>query len=533
MFVEAALARWSDRRLATTLGLVLFVTTAWPVLLLKVAPYQDLPGHLATVTVLAHPERYPDFLPNGWLKSNMALVAWTYFVGKIVGIERAARIFVLATLGSTAFVLPRFVLHFTDRRRMLVSAPLVWPMVQNWFVSMGMLNFALGSALAAALLVLLDRQRVAPTAPRAVAIVILGAVIWFASAIPLVIVGVLLLIEVLRRPSWAERAGAARKLFPPMVPAMGLVAMVAVTHTSHVGDNHFGAVESVTYEPPLWSVYDIWAHWFYGFTELEAVTLLPAAVLAAVALLRLREPVPMFSPVALLCLVVLYFSGPFMMPGFGFVKDRVLPFLWMAALVRVPRQLPRYSWEVLVSAGALNAVGLAIDMFRVAADLDLYAAGIEDVPVGSRLLALTFNTRLTSKNVWTLRHASGMYVVERLTNAQDVWADSPTMPLRFRQEPTFFEDQLQVARFVESVATRAHYCDMKRAEGLAFDDCVSEWRAQWRWLWSEAERRFDRVLLFAPTEDALQEVPGQWQPAVRVGPLWLLQPRAVAAGSAH
>ena len=530
--LDALAARWSDEGLATALSALLFATVAWPLLFLPMPPYQDLPGHLATVTILLHPERYPDFVSNGWLKSNTALVAWTFFAGKVMGIQLAARLFALGTLAASALVLPRFVLHFTDRRRMLVAAPLAWPMVHNWFVAMGMLNFALAVALALALLVLLDRQRRAPTWPRAAGILLLGLATWYASSVPLALAGLLVVIEIARQPSWPARWSHAARLLPPLAPLALLVALVVLHHATEAGGAHYGTLGEVQYEPPVWLLYDAWADWFYPFTELEAWTLLPAAVLLLVAVARAREAIPFFSPWALGALLALYLLLPWMLPGFGYVNDRVLPFLWMAALVRVPARLPRFTWGALVAAGALTAAGLAVDLFRVARDMDTYAAGVDAVPEGSRLLSLLFRTRVTSKNTWSLDSASGMYVTAKLTSAQDVWADSPTMPLRFRDEPDFFEDRLQVRRFVSTVATRDGYCEAQAARGLVTGDCAGDWRAKWDWLWREADARFDRVLLFDPTDDALSTVPPTWRPCLRRGPLTVLE-RAPAAETAR
>jgi hypothetical protein len=519
-----ALESLDDRRLATVLGAAMFLTVAWPILLLDVPPYQDLPGHLAEVTVLAHPYRYPELVSNGWLKSNSALVAWTFFVGRLVGVKLAARLFVLGTLAAMAFVLPRVALCFGDRRRMIVAAPLAWPMVHNWFVAMGMLNFALGVALALATLVQLQRQRVAPSAARGVAVALLGAATWYASGVPLLVLGLLVAVETAVQPSWRARADLARRVLPPLAPAIGLVVLAVLRQAAEGGGRHFSTLGETQYQPAVWLLYDAWSDWFYPFTELEAWTLLPAAVLAVVAAARARAAVPFFSSWALGALAALYLLLPWMLPAFGFVNDRLLPFLWIAALVRVPARLPRLLSPALAGAAALYVVGLAIDLFRVSRDFDAYAAGMDAVPEGARMLSLVFRTRVTSKNTWTLDHASGLYVVGRLTSAQDVWADSPAMTLRFRGEPTFFEDRLQLRRFVLSTATRGAYCDDQTIRGVAVD-CAADWRAKWDWMWREAGARFDRVLLFDPTEDVMSTVPASWQTRFAAGRLVILEPR--------
>jgi len=71
------LSRASDARLALLVGAGLFVVGAWPLALVPVPPLQDLPNHLATATVLAHPREYPDLVFNGYFKTNSAIYCVT------------------------------------------------------------------------------------------------------------------------------------------------------------------------------------------------------------------------------------------------------------------------------------------------------------------------------------------------------------------------------------------------------------------------------------------------------------------------
>ena len=83
--VVGALSRASDAQLALLISAVLFVLAAWPLALVDVPPFQDLPNHLAAITVIEHPERYPEFVFNGYFKTNSALFTWLLFVGRVVG----------------------------------------------------------------------------------------------------------------------------------------------------------------------------------------------------------------------------------------------------------------------------------------------------------------------------------------------------------------------------------------------------------------------------------------------------------------
>src|SRR4051812_18476209 len=87
-----------DRQLALVIGGVLFVLVGWPLFFLRIPPYQDLPGHLAAVTILANPEKYPEFIPTGFLKPNSLFFLWTLLVGRSIGFVAAAKVFTLFTL---------------------------------------------------------------------------------------------------------------------------------------------------------------------------------------------------------------------------------------------------------------------------------------------------------------------------------------------------------------------------------------------------------------------------------------------------
>src|SRR5688572_15879775 len=62
---KLSLARLTDRQLTWLLGAVLFVVGAWPLALTEVPPYQDLPNHLATLTVIENLSSYPEYVFNG------------------------------------------------------------------------------------------------------------------------------------------------------------------------------------------------------------------------------------------------------------------------------------------------------------------------------------------------------------------------------------------------------------------------------------------------------------------------------------
>ena len=113
------LAALSDTHLVLLVAAVLFALAAWPLLLVDLPPFQDLPNHLATAHIVAHPELYPQFAFNGLFKSNCLLTLWFYLVGGH-GLFGAARAFTAIVLAANALALPLFVLHLP------AAAPCRW-----------------------------------------------------------------------------------------------------------------------------------------------------------------------------------------------------------------------------------------------------------------------------------------------------------------------------------------------------------------------------------------------------------------------
>ncbi len=353
-------ARLGDGALAGLLGAALFGFAAAPLFFVRHPPFQDFAEHVAAAAMAAHPEEFPAYAFNGFFKTNSAFVAFAWLAGKVLGVDRAGCLFALATLATNALVLPRFVLHFGGRARMLVAALFAPLFVHNWFVSMGMLNFSLGVSLSMLLLVALDQHRAAPSMPQAVSVATLSLATWYTHPLPVIAVGLLVAVHVLSRASWAERGATARALIPPLVPVALAVTLSTAVHL-HGTVRSVAAGAATSFQTPLWLVYDLWAHWGFGYTPLSVTSLLSMAVLASLAARRVRASVPLFGPWAVLVLVVAYFAAPYQTVGLGYAGSRILPYLWLAALVRVPERLGKGVAGALAVSAGLYLVGMAVD----------------------------------------------------------------------------------------------------------------------------------------------------------------------------
>jgi hypothetical protein len=518
--------RASDRQLALAIGAALFVAAAFPLLLVRSPPYQDLGGHLATVAILSHRADFPEYVFNGFFKTNSTLVAFAWLVGKAIGIRAAGKLFVAVVLGVNALALPAFVLRFGGRERMVVASVLGAPFVHNWFVSMGMLNFSLSVSLAMLLLVALDRQRVAPSLLRGAVAALLSCAVWYAHQLPLMIVGLLAGVHVLVQPAgWRARFDRGVAVILPLLPATAVAVYGGVSHLRGVVVQHPALGGPTTFQTLSWLLYDLWAHWGYGYTLLSATSLVSMLVLAALAARRPRANVAFFGLWETLVLLLAYAVAPYGTVGLGYAGSRLIPFVWMAALVRVPERLPRWLTAASLASAVLYFAGMAVDDVRLAREQAEVAAGVDAVPRGAHMDVFVYSTRILSKNTWSLSTAWGEYVIERSAHIAEVWADSPSLPIMWRSPPPSRLDPFHHRGFLEATATRDGFCVAHAIFALTPAECDRQWRTEWAAYWRDVDPYVDTLLMWDPPADALSQVPASWGVSFQRGRLWIFAKR--------
>jgi hypothetical protein len=408
---------------------------------------------------------------------------------------------------------------------MVVASVLAAPFVHNWFVSMGMLNFSLSVSLAMLLLVALDRQRVAPSLARGFVVALLSFAVWYAHQMPLMIVDLLVGVHALAQPGgWRVRFDQARALLVPLVPATAVALYGGVSHLRGVVV-HPALGDPTTFQTPLWLVYDLWAHWGYGYTLLSATSLVSMVVLAALAARRARANVPFFGPWAALVLLLAYAVAPYGTVGLGYAGSRIIPFVWMAALVRVPERLPRWLAAASIASAVLYFAGMAVDDVRLAHEQAEVAAGADAVSRGAHMDVFVYSTRILSKNTWSLSSAWGDYVIDRGAHIAEVWADSPSLPIMWRSQPPLRLDPFRHRHFLEATATRDGFCAAHTIFGLTPEECDRQWRAEWAAYWRDVDPYVDTLLMWDPPGDAISQVPASWGLSFQRGRLWIFAKR--------
>jgi hypothetical protein len=510
---------WSDRQCWLAIGAALFVLAAWPLLLVELPPLQDLPNHVASAYIVHHLDRYPDYVFNGFWKSNSLLARWLD-LWPDRDLWCGARIFVAFVLAANAFGLPWFVLQVAGRRAMVTASLVIWPLVHGFFLAMGMLNFAIAIPLSLVVLVALDRQRARPSLALACAITALAFATWYVHPFPLIVAGglaALAWIEARRRggPGGGVRAAVAMLL--PLAPIAALVVATTVQHLVKVEGapvaTGLDVVLPASWEVPL----DLWLHASGALTRWGSVTVIPAIALPILTWRRAAPPI--LARWASLALVAGYAGLPLMISNWWYLNARLVPFVWIALAIRMPPRVPRWLIAVLAGAALWFSVVLGIDYVRLDRDRAELTAGIAAVPERATLLPLLFRHRKTSDYTASLTHAWAYYVVAKQTSAPLAFAVERSYPITYRVFPPAALIPPALDGFAERHASPAVACASRDDLGRRPDDCAAAWQLAWSQLWRAAEPRFTHVLTWAMPAEARALMPPSYHLVFSAGDL--------------
>ncbi len=508
------LAALSDRALWLAIGAALFALSAWPLVLVELPPFQDLPNHVASAYIARHLEIYPDYVFNGLWKSNSALELWLHQFADD-HLLSAARAFVAIVLAVNAFGLPWFVLQLAGRRAMVNASLLIWPLVHGFCLAMGMCNFALAVPLSLVVLVLLGRQRTAPSAGLAVATAALSVAVWLAHPFPLIVVGGICLVElVARRDRWWRAVATLL----PLAPIAVLIAGTALHHLIKAEGAPVTASRGFEFLTPWELPLHFWLDASGALTRWGAATVVPAIALPILAWRRRREPAPL-TGWATVALIVLYLGLPLMISNWWYLNTRVAPFVWIALAVRVPPALPRKLVALLVASALAFSAALGVDYLRLDRDRAELTAGIDAVPARATLLPLLFQHRRTSDFTASLTHAWAYYVLARQTSAPLVFAVERSYAITYRRFPPPSLIPPALDRFAELHASPAQLCDGVHPAATNLADCTAIWQLVWSQFWAEAEPRFSHVLTWAMPAEARAMMPASYRVVFTAGDL--------------
>jgi hypothetical protein len=537
----ARLSALPDRALWLAIGGALFALSAWPLLLVELPPLQDLPNHVASAYIAQRLDSYPEYVFNGFAKSNSLLQFWLeQFDDLLLG----ARLFTALALAAMAFALPWFALQIGGRRAMVAASLFGWPLVHGFCLSMGMLNFAFGVPVSLVVLALLDRQRgamqspspgappperVARTVARGLVIVALSLVVWFAHPFPLIVVGALVLLEsVVQVRRGGLRLAAALVL--PLAPLGALVAGTALLHLVKA-EGAPAATQGLAYLTPWELIAHFWLDASGSLTRWSTATVIPAILLPVFAWRGRKDDRPLVGNRAAIALIVGYLGLPLMISNWWYLNTRLMPFVWVVLALRVPPVLPRRVVAVLVAGALAFSVTLGIDYVRLDRDRAEFTAGIEAVPERATLLPLLFKHRKTSELTASLTHTWGFYVLARQTSAPLVFAVERSYPITYRSFPPPAVIPPALDRFAELHATPALACaaEASGSVGLTPTDCDELWRLEWAQFWRVAEPRFTHLLVWAMPPASRSLIPPSYHRVFARGDLEIYAKQPAAA----
>ncbi len=499
--VSERLEALSDRRLLFLCAAAIFVACAWPLVLVELPPYQDVPNHIASVIVMENPAEYPAFVANGLFKTNAAVYAWVHLLSGVMGHVWAMRLFIVFLLATGAFAYPSLLLEISGRRAMVMGSLFAPPFVHNWFVAMGMLNFALGVAFAMLTIVAMQRARSAPSVGGRLLVALLGVATWYAHAVPFTLLLLLFLVElaVAVRVSRKDGLSFAKHAGLPLGIA---VAVALVRRVSDLGSGKGGFI----YTPPWTSLYNLWAEWAYSFTPLGAATIVSCGLLLVLALRRFREKIPFFSPASFVVLILLFAAAPHSMAGAYYFNARVAGFLWLAMLVRVPPELPRPVVAGLVAIMLSFSASLGIDFVRLSRERAQFDEGIPHVAERAQLLPFIFDRKGSSANTRHMMQAWGTYTLEKHAAAPLVFAHSRTYGVSYSTPPPELLDHVELELQIDQLGSEAAFC----ANDQEKETCAARYRERWQQLYDVVTPRFDHLLFWGASNDVLANVPAPY-----------------------
>jgi hypothetical protein len=251
----------------------------------------------------------------------------------------------------------------------------------------------------------------------------------------------------------------------------------------------------------------MWAEWFWAYSKLEVTSIVPCLGLVWVAIARRNESPPFFSPLAVVALTVLYCFAPYIVTNWFHVNSRLIPYVWIGLLLRVPETLPRKAVAVLGVSAVLYSAGLGADFVRLERVRREFTAGIPVVPEGARLLPLLFRAKSVSENTRDVLHYWGYYVTEKHTAAPLLFAHSYSFPVMYSKPPSRRFNHLGLEGFATSTPDPSELCRRLFLGNVVVNDCEATFRATWRDFWNEATPLYDHVLVWDGTPEARALIP--------------------------
>jgi hypothetical protein len=472
----------------------LFALAASTLLFAKALPYQDLPNHLASLSVLENLDMYPEFIGTGLLKTNSAIFALLR-LARALGMDwtGASKVVACVVFGVSAFSFCRLLDRLAGKQTLHAGIPFLLPLVHGWFLEMGMLDYALAVPLVCECIVATEDLLHSKKNGAFALAVLFSLLAYYAHVFALCIFVMLAVLEGARR----SRTPGFRKA----CLSVGLAALLCGgTLAAHLFEGRSGtSFHYRAFLPPWENVYNAWAECAAGYTKLGASSLLIVVPLAVVLRQRTFET-PWFRAPAIVALALFTFLGPYIVTAWFYVANRFAPFFWLAVLANVRVTWPKWTTPVWVLGTLSFWLSLCFDTYRLSAEHERIRAAITAIPIRARLLPLMMRPKGTSEHTRHLLQAWGYYVLDRHTSAPLLFAHSKMFPVVTRTPPPEALNHLALERLSMHAGTAQSAC----AEWGPLDgSCEQRFNQTWRTFWREVAPNFDYVLMQGPPSESV------------------------------
>ena len=414
---------WWERPWAVA---ALVLVSALPLLWPDVPPLLDLPGHMARYRVqldLAGSPPLQGFYSFRWgMIGNLGVDLLVVPLSELFGLELAVKLVVLAIppVAVAGFLWTAHEVHGRVPPTALFAVPLAY----NFPFQFGFVNFSLGMALAfIAFALWLRLGRMGRVRLRAALFVPVSLIVWLAHTHGWGTLGLLVFAaEFIRRRGdgikFVEAGLRAALACLPLVPPLILMAIWRNPYGGLTG-NWLNIVSKINYvKTPLrdrWELFD-----------LVSLAIIAGLIITAIRSRRFAFSRPLAF--ALLLLSGIYLLLPGTVFGSGYADMRLMPYLFLLALlgIRLAAPADRRLARALALAGlaffAIRTGATTASFYLYDKSFDHELAALDHVPRGARLVSFV---GAPCRGDWTmarLDHLPGMAVVRREAFSNDQWS---------------------------------------------------------------------------------------------------------------
>jgi hypothetical protein len=419
------------------LYLALAAAALFPVLSVDFPPLADLPNHLARVHIMDGLATAPDLARHYAVEWQLLSFQSSDLIlpplAKLVGLEAAARIFIVATfatlLGGT------FALHKVLFGRVGLWPAIAFLLLYNYMLGWGLVSFLFTAGLALILLAVWIHTAKQESMLRSAALAAAALAIFFCHLLAFAIFALAALAFELWR--WRQnRAGFSRNmaLCAAVFVTPGVLFLIAPRPTIPMLNAYGTFIDKFRAVLAPFNMYFGWLDWLLALTAL----ILAVVVLVLAAIGKFPRPFPVAAPLqwplsALIVAAILMPNNLMSVWGTDFRLPTVVLLLLIAG-TDLPFRTRKRAALFVACVGALLLVRVGTvtaDWRRMDADISAFRAALDVIDRGSKVVVVqSFPHDVPpAPNLYAYRHFAAFAVIDRDVFLPHLF--SAATPLRF------------------------------------------------------------------------------------------------------